>query len=46
MQNEKEDDELIWGSIKVKDLLKHLYKGKNIDRMSAEELEQFVDDFI
>ena len=30
----KDDKELIWGEIKVQDLLKKLYKGKSLDNMT------------
>lgn len=41
--NEKE---LIWGEVKIQDLLKHLYISKNFDKMSEQEVDQMLEDLI
>ena len=38
--------ELIWGEIKVIDLLKSLYKGKSLEQMTEEEVNRMLDDLI
>ena len=38
--------ELIWGEVKVKDLLKNIYKGKSLDQMSEKEVDRMLEDLI
>ena len=38
--------ELIWGEIKVLDLLKKLYKGKSLDQMTEKEVDRMLEDLI
>ena len=38
--------ELIWGKLKVQDLLRSLYKNKSFDQMSEQEINQMLDDLI
>lgn len=45
MHNDNEQ-ELIWGEIKVPDLLKSLYKGKNLNQMSEQEVDRMLEDLI
>ena len=44
----KEDNnkELIWGEIKVQDLLKKLYKGKSLEQMSEKEVDKMLENLI
>ena len=44
--NKDNNQELIWGEIKVQDLLKKLYKGKSIDQMSEQEVDRMLEDLI
>ena len=44
--NKNEEKELIWGEIKVKDLLKSLYKGKSLDKMSEHEVDRMLEDLL
>lgn len=38
--------ELIWGEIKLQDLLKKLYKGKSLDQMTEQEVDRMLEDLI
>ena len=40
------DKKLIWGEIKVQDLLKNLYKNKSFDKMSEKEIDRMLEDLI
>lgn len=44
--NKDKEKELIWGEIKVQDLLKKLYKGKSLDQMSEQEVDRMLEDLI
>ena len=44
--NNDNKKELIWGEIKVQDLLKKLYKGKSIEQMSEKEVDRMLEDLI
>ena len=44
--NKNEEKELIWGEIKVRDLLKSLYKGKTLEEMTEQEVNRMLDDLI
>ena len=44
--NKDNNNELIWGEIKVQDLLKKLYKGKNLDQMTEKEVDRMLDDLL
>ena len=44
--NNDNNKELIWGEIKVQDLLKKLYKGKNLEQMSEKEVDRMLEDLI
>ena len=44
--NKDNNKELIWGEIKVQDLLKKLYKGKSLDQMSEHEVDRMLEDLI
>ena len=44
--NKDKNKELIWGEIKVQDLLKKLYKGKSLDQMSEQEVDRMLEDLI
>ena len=43
---DKGNKELIWGEIKVQDLLKKLYKGKSLDNMTEQEVDKMLEDLI
>ena len=42
--NNDNNNELIWGEIKVQDLLKKLYKGKSLEQMSEKEVDRMLED--
>ena len=44
--NKDNEKELIWGEITVKNLVKSLYKGKNFDDMSEQEVDKMIEDLI
>ena len=44
--NNDNNKELIWGEIKVQDLLKKLYKGKSLDQMTEQEVDRMLEDLI
>ena len=44
--NNDNNKELIWGEIKVQDLLKKLYKGKRLEQMSEKEVDRMLEDLI
>ena len=44
--NKDKEKELIWGEIKIQDLLKKLYKGKNLEQMSEKEVDRMLEDLI
>ena len=44
--NNDNKKELIWGEIKVQDLLKKLYKGKSLEQMSEKEVDRMLEDLI
>ena len=44
--NNDNNNELIWGEIKVQDLLKNLYKGKSLEQMSEKEVDRMLEDLI
>ena len=44
--NDNNKKELIWGEIKILDLLKNLYKGKSFDQMSEQEIDRMLEDLI
>ena len=44
--NKDKEKELIWGEIKIQDLLKKLYKGKNLEQMSEKEVDSMLEDLI
>ena len=44
--NKDKEKELIWGEIKVQDLLKKLYKGKSLEQMSEKEVDKMLEDLI
>ena len=44
--NKDKEKELIWGEIKVQDLLKKLYKGKSLEQMSEKEVDRMLEDLI
>ena len=44
--NNDNNKELIWGEIKVQDLLKKLYKGKSLEQMSEKEVDRMLEDLI
>ena len=44
--NNDNNKELIWGEIKVKDLLKKLYKGKSLEQMLEKEVDRMLEDLI
>jgi len=44
--NNDNNKELIWGEIKVQDLLKKLYKGKSLDQMTEQEVDGMLEDLI
>ena len=44
--NNDNNKELIWGEIKVQDLLKKLYKGKSLEQMSEQEVDRMLEDLI
>ena len=44
--NNDNNNELIWGEIKVQDLLKKLYKGKSLEQMSEKEVDRMLEDLI
>ena len=44
--NKDKEKELIWGEIKVQDLLKKLYKGKRLEQMSEKEVDKMLEDLI
>jgi len=44
--NKDKEKELIWGEIKFQDLLKKLYKGKNLEQMSEKEVDRMLEDLI
>ena len=44
--NKNNEKELIWGEIKIQDLLKNLYKGKSLDNMSDQEVARMFDDLL
>ena len=43
---DKDNKELIWGEIKVQDLLKKLYKGKSLDNMTEQEVDKMLEHLI
>ena len=44
--NKDNNKELIWGEVKVQDLLKKLYKGKSLEQMSEKEVDIMLEDLI
>ena len=44
--NKDNNNELIWGEVKVQDLLKKLYKGKSLEQMSEKEVDIMLEDLI
>ena len=44
--NEENEKELVWGEIKVQDLIKSLYKGKSLNQMSEQEVDRMLEDLI
>ena len=44
--NKDNNKELIWGEIKVQDLLKKLYKGKSLEQMTEQEVDRMLEDLI
>lgn len=48
MANRKENDEntLEWGKITIENLLRQLYKDKNLTDMSDEEVNSMLEDLI
>ena len=44
--NNDNNKELIWGEIKLQDLLKKLYKGKSLDQMTEQEVDRMLEDLI
>lgn len=44
--NKDKNKELIWGEIKVQDLLKKLYKGNSLEQMSEKEVDRMLEDLI
>ena len=44
--NNDNKKELMWGEIKVQDLLKKLYKGKSLEQMSEKEVDRMLEDLI
>ena len=44
--NKDNNKELIWGEIKVQDLLKKLYKGKSLNQMTEQEVDRMLEDLI
>ena len=44
--NNDNNKELIWGEIKVQDLLKKLYKDKSLEQMSEKEVDRMLEDLI
>ncbi len=44
--NKENEKELVWGKIKVQDLLKSLYKGKSLNQMSEQEVDRMLEDLI
>ena len=44
--NKDNNKELIWGEIKVQDLLKKLYKDKSLDQMTEQEVNRLLEDLI
>jgi len=44
--NKDNNKELIWGEIKIQDLLKKLYKGKSLDQMTEQEVDGMLEDLI
>ena len=44
--NKDNNNELIWGEIKVQELLKKLYKGKSLDQMTEKEVDRMLEDLI
>ena len=44
--NNDNNKELIWGEIKVQDLLKKVYKGKSLEQMSKKEVDKMLEDLI
>ena len=43
---DKDNKDLIWGEITINDLLRSLYKGKNFDEMSKQEIDRMLEDLI
>lgn len=46
MTEEKNSEPLEWGSIYVEDLLRQIYRGKNVNDMDEQELSQLLEDLI
>ena len=44
--NKDNNKELIWGEVKLQDLLKKLYKGKSLDQMTEQEVDRMLEDLI
>ena len=44
--NNDNNKELIWGEIKVQDLLKKLYKDKSLEQMTEQEVDRMLEDLI
>ncbi len=44
--NNDNNKELIWGEIKVQDLLKKLYKGKSLEQMTEQEVDRMLEGLI
>lgn len=46
MAEEKNEEPLKWGSIYVEDLLRQIYRGKNVNDMDENEVFQLLEDLI
>ena len=44
--NKDNNNELIWGEVKVQVLLKKLYKGKSLEQMSEKAVDRMLEDLI
>lgn len=46
MTEEINEEPLKWGSIYVEDLLRQIYRGKNVNDMDENEVSQLLEDLI
>ena len=44
--NKANNKELIWGEVKLQDLIKKLYNGKSLDQMTEQEVDRMLEDLI